>query len=131
MEEKEREREAREGTPRAIPAVRKRWLVHDAGLDDVGRRSHRGSDKPAAHAAESVRDRVVADAGVRQDRLFGRVVGGQLSQVDQRRPLHVRHPAPPQALDAALAQRRHKGVRGAVVLGRKSLRHALAVLRDL
>ena len=45
----------------------------------------------------------VAEPGAADQARLHRVVGGEVAQVDQRRPLHVRHAALPERAHAALA----------------------------
>ena len=49
-------------------------------------------------------DRPVLEAGDLEDAALDRVVGGEVAQVDQRRPTHVRPAAAPHPLPAGLAE---------------------------
>ena len=59
---------------------------------------------PRASRRHAVRQRVVLEAGVLQDGSLDRVVGGQVSQVDESRTLNVGPATPPQRTDATLGQ---------------------------
>lgn len=73
------------------PSIFPKRLIHDSGLDDVSGGSHRGRHEASAAAGHHVDQVVVLELGVPQNEALGRVVGGQVSQIDECRPLNVRY----------------------------------------